>query len=82
MERPSHPLRLIGGYVRGLVFMPRNSLVFQGLWNTYGECENYGVMTGHTGAVTEISWNHDGRYEASVERLVTSAMQQNLLRFH
>ena len=31
------------------------------LWNTYGECENYAVLKGHTGAVLEVQWNYDGR---------------------
>ncbi|KAF9281971.1 hypothetical protein BGZ68_006296 [Mortierella alpina] len=30
------------------------------LWNTYGECDNYGVIKGHTGAILELHWSRDG----------------------
>lgn len=30
------------------------------LWSVYGECENISVMTGHTGAVTELHFTTDG----------------------
>ncbi|KAJ1920146.1 hypothetical protein H4219_001519 [Mycoemilia scoparia] len=29
------------------------------LWNTYGECKNYGILRGHTGAVLEVCWSPD-----------------------
>lgn len=31
------------------------------LWNVYGECENYAVMKGHTGAIMELHYSADGR---------------------
>lgn len=31
------------------------------LWNVYGECENYAVMKGHTGAIMELQYSPDGR---------------------
>lgn len=31
------------------------------LWNVYGECENYGVLTGHKNAVLELHWSSDSR---------------------
>ena len=31
------------------------------LWNVYGECENYAVMKGHTGAIMELQYSTDGR---------------------
>ncbi|KAF8923033.1 hypothetical protein BGZ58_003444, partial [Dissophora ornata] len=30
------------------------------LWNTYGDCINYGVIKGHTGAILELHWSRDG----------------------
>nr|CAI5848418.1 unnamed protein product [Callosobruchus analis] len=32
------------------------------LWSVYGECENISVMTGHTGAVTELHFTTDGSH--------------------
>ena len=44
------------------------------LWNTYGQCENYGVMTGHKGAVLDIGWSRDSEiiYSASADMTVAS----------
>lgn len=27
------------------------------LWQTFGECENYAALQGHTGAIFDVSWN-------------------------
>ena len=32
------------------------------LWNTYGECENYAVLKGHTGAVMDVHWDSGDDY--------------------
>ncbi|CAG8437578.1 10511_t:CDS:10 [Ambispora gerdemannii] len=29
------------------------------LWNTYGDCLNYGLMKGHNGAIMELHWSRD-----------------------
>lgn len=29
-------------------------------WNTYGECENYTIFTGHTGVVLELQYSPEG----------------------
>ncbi|KAI9305731.1 WD40-repeat-containing domain protein [Cunninghamella echinulata] len=29
------------------------------LWNTYGDCVNYGLLKGHTNAVMELHWSRD-----------------------
>ncbi|KIH86881.1 Prp8 binding protein [Sporothrix brasiliensis 5110] len=29
------------------------------LWRTYGDCENYGVLTGHRSAVLDLQWSRD-----------------------
>lgn len=30
-------------------------------WTVYGECENFAVLSGHTGAVMELQFSTDGR---------------------
>lgn len=35
------------------------------MWNVYGDCENYATLKGHSGAVMELHYNTDGRYEQS-----------------
>ncbi|KAK5197461.1 hypothetical protein LTR99_007831 [Exophiala xenobiotica] len=44
------------------------------LWNTYGQCENYGIMTGHKGAVLDLQWSRDSKtiYSASADMTVAS----------
>jgi len=39
------------------------------LWNTYGDCENYGIIEGHKGAVLDLQWSRDSRavYTASAD---------------
>lgn len=29
-------------------------------WNVYGECDNFAVLTGHTGAVLDLKFSTDG----------------------
>ena len=44
------------------------------LWRTYGQCENYGVMTGHKAAVLDLQWSHDSQviFSASADMTVAS----------
>ncbi|KAI9823361.1 MAG: hypothetical protein M1826_007772 [Phylliscum demangeonii] len=44
------------------------------LWNTYGACENYGVLHGHKGAVLDLHWSRDSRviFSASADMTVAS----------
>lgn len=41
----------------------------QVLWKSSGDCENYGVLSGHKGAVLDIQWSRDDRvvYSASAD---------------
>ncbi|KAG4107911.1 WD40 repeat-like protein [Neocallimastix lanati (nom. inval.)] len=42
------------------------------LWNTYGECKNYNVLKGHSGAILEVDWSQDEKfiYSASTDKTV------------
>ena len=44
------------------------------LWRTYGDCENYGVLTGHKGAVLDLHWSRDSRvlFSASADTHLAS----------
>lgn len=43
------------------------------LWNTYGECENYGSLTGHKGAILDLQWSRDSQALFSVSSDFTVA---------
>ncbi|KAJ5201550.1 U5 small nuclear ribonucleoprotein 40 kDa protein [Penicillium cinerascens] len=44
------------------------------LWNTYGQCENYGQLMGHKGAVLDLQWARDSRalFSASADTTLGS----------
>jgi Prp8 binding protein len=44
------------------------------LWNTYGQCENYGQLTGHKGAILDLQWARDSRalFSASADMTLGS----------
>ncbi|KAI4208239.1 MAG: hypothetical protein LQ346_000119 [Caloplaca aetnensis] len=44
------------------------------LWRTYGQCDNFGVLTGHKGAVLDVQWSRDSRvlFSASADATVAS----------
>ncbi|KAK2740470.1 hypothetical protein FQN57_006097 [Myotisia sp. PD_48] len=44
------------------------------LWRTYGQCENYGIMTGHKGAVLDLQWSRDSQsiFTASADMTLAS----------
>lgn len=44
------------------------------LWNTYGKCENYGILSGHKGAVLDLHWSRDSRviFSASADMTLAS----------
>lgn len=35
------------------------------LWRTYGDCENYNVLSGHKNAVLQLQWSPDGEHLVS-----------------
>jgi Prp8 binding protein len=44
------------------------------LWRTYEQCENYGVLSGHKGAVLDLQWSRDSRliFSASADLTLAS----------
>lgn len=44
------------------------------LWNTYGDCENYGLLNGHKGAILDLQWSRDSEilYSASADMHLAS----------
>ena len=44
------------------------------LWRTYGDCENYGTLTGHKGAILDLHWSRDSRvlFSASADMHLAS----------
>lgn len=44
------------------------------LWNTTGECANYGILTGHKSAILDLQWSRDSQvvYTASADKHVAS----------
>lgn len=48
-------------------------LPYEVLWRTYEQCENYGVLTGHKGAVLDLQWSRDSRFIFSASADMTIA---------
>lgn len=44
------------------------------LWRSSGECDNYGVLTGHKSAILDLQWSRDSRvvYSASADMTLAS----------
>ncbi|RIB02627.1 WD40 repeat-like protein [Gigaspora rosea] len=43
------------------------------LWNTYGDCLNYGLLKGHNGAIMELQWSRDSSkiYSCATDKTVS-----------
>lgn len=48
--------------------------MFKVLWRTYGDCENYGVLNGHRGAILDLQWSRDSEilFSASADMHLAS----------
>lgn len=44
------------------------------LWQTHGQCQNWGQLTGHKGAVLDLQWSRDSRVLFSASADVTMAV--------
>lgn len=44
------------------------------LWRTYGQCDNYGILSGHKGAILDLRWSRDSRvvFSASADMTIAS----------
>ena len=44
------------------------------LWRTYGDCDNYGQLSGHKGAILDLQWARDSRtvFSASADMTIAS----------
>lgn len=51
--------------------LPNSQLV---LWRTYGECENFAVLSGHKAAILDLAWSRDDQtiYSASADSHLAS----------
>jgi Prp8 binding protein len=47
---------------------------FSVLWRTYGQCDNYGILSGHKGAILDLHWSRDSRviFSASADMTLAS----------
>ena len=60
------------GEIFSTKFSPQGDIIASGgydrkifLWNVYGECENWAVLSGHGGSIMDLQFNNDGRYDIS-----------------
>ncbi|KAJ5895546.1 U5 small nuclear ribonucleoprotein 40 kDa protein [Penicillium taxi] len=44
------------------------------IWNTFGQCDNYGKLTGHKGPVMDLQWSRDSEtlFSASADKTVVN----------
>ncbi|KAL1920774.1 uncharacterized protein VTP21DRAFT_11409 [Calcarisporiella thermophila] len=78
------PIMLLSGHsgeVFTCKFDPTGEFVASGshdktilLWNTYGDCINYGLIRGHAGPIMELHWSRDGSmiYSCSTDKTVSA----------
>ncbi|KAK0615215.1 WD40-repeat-containing domain protein [Bombardia bombarda] len=69
------------GEIFSAKFDPSGNLIASGsmdrtimLWRTYGDCQNYGVLTGHKGAILDLQWSRDSEilFSASADMRLAS----------
>ncbi|KAI9735405.1 MAG: hypothetical protein M1818_006411 [Claussenomyces sp. TS43310] len=81
LQAPVMELNGHSGEVFSAQFNPEGNYIASGsmdrsimLWRTYGQCENYGVLTGHKGAILDLHWSRDSRvlFSASADTHLAS----------
>ncbi|KAI9797211.1 MAG: hypothetical protein M1833_005620 [Piccolia ochrophora] len=81
LQAPIMELTGHAGEIFATRFDPSGSYIASGsmdrsimLWRTYGACDNYGVLTGHKGAVLDLHWSRDSRviFSASADMMLAS----------
>ncbi|TDZ28203.1 U5 small nuclear ribonucleoprotein 40 kDa protein [Colletotrichum trifolii] len=68
LQAPVMELSGHSGEIFAAKFDPSGNFIASGsmdrsvlLWRTYGECENYGILSGHRGAVLDLEWARDSK---------------------
>ncbi|EFQ28408.1 WD domain-containing protein [Colletotrichum graminicola] len=81
LQAPVMELSGHSGEVFAAKFDPTGNFIASGsmdrsilLWRTYGDCENYGILTGHRGAVLDLQWSRDSKiiYSAAADTHLAS----------
>ncbi|KAF3359399.1 U5 small nuclear ribonucleoprotein 40 kDa protein like [Verticillium longisporum] len=81
LQAPVMELSGHSGEVFAAKFDPTGNFIASGsmdrsilLWRTYGDCENYGTLKGHSGAVLDLQWSRDSRilFSASADMHLAS----------
>ncbi|KAK0386657.1 hypothetical protein NLU13_6492 [Sarocladium strictum] len=81
LQAPVMELSGHSGEIFAAKFDPTGNLIASGsmdrsimLWRTYGDCENYGVLNGHKGAILDLQWSRDSEivYSASADMHLAS----------
>ncbi|PWI66574.1 hypothetical protein PCL_04987 [Purpureocillium lilacinum] len=81
LQSPVMELTGHSGEIFAAKFDPTGNLIASGsmdrsilLWRTYGDCENYGLLKGHKGAVLDLQWSRDSEilYSASADTHLAS----------
>ncbi|CAG8679333.1 382_t:CDS:2, partial [Scutellospora calospora] len=77
------PIMLLSGHqgeIFTLRFDPTGQHIASGsfdrnilMWNTYGDCLNYGLLKGHNGAIMELQWSRDSSkiYSCATDKTVS-----------
>ncbi|KAJ9156218.1 U5 snRNP complex subunit [Pleurostoma richardsiae] len=81
LQAPVMELSGHSGEIFAAKFDPTGNLIASGsmdrsimLWRTYGDCENYGILNGHKGAVLDLQWSRDSEilFSASADMHLAS----------
>ncbi|KAF9882422.1 u5 snrnp complex [Colletotrichum karsti] len=81
LQAPVMELTGHSGEIFAAKFDPTGNFIASGsmdrsilLWRTYGDCENYGILNGHRGAILDLQWSRDSKivYSASADTHLAS----------
>ncbi|ROT40918.1 WD repeat-containing protein [Sodiomyces alkalinus F11] len=81
LQAPVMELSGHSGEIFAAKFDPTGNFIASGsmdrsilLWRTYGDCENYGILNGHRGAVLDLQWSRDSKilFSASADTHLAS----------
>ncbi|KAI1331673.1 WD40 repeat-like protein [Xylariaceae sp. FL0255] len=81
LEAPVMELAGHSGEIYSAKFDPTGNMIASGamdrsilLWRSSGACDNYGILTGHKGAVLDLQWSRDSEilYSASADMHLAS----------